>query len=263
METQLKMVHKVYNVVDQPHRKIFVTMRRYNVKYPDTCYVQIRLFGKQGNVQKEGKFYQMACVNYKYDEFLQLIDIMSHSSDKILNNQPLVQDTVFLDDEEDMDQSTVPCEQEPEESSKIEIINGNAETIFEMDTAIAHCISADAKMGKGFAKQICERMSSLQEYCRGSNSFVGSVIPYKDNNSNRLVYNLVTKWKFYEKPTLQTVQQSLKNMRSHAQLNNISAIVMPKIGSGLDQLNWNDVYKLIKDTFFSSGINIQIITIPV
>ena len=26
MESQLKMVHKVYNVVDQPHRKIFVTM---------------------------------------------------------------------------------------------------------------------------------------------------------------------------------------------------------------------------------------------
>ena len=156
---------------------------------------------------------------------------------------------------------TIPCEHKPDESNKIEIINGNAETIFEMDTAIAHCISADAKMGKGFAKQICERMSSLQEYCRGSNSFVGSVIPYMDN-SNRLVYNLVTKWKFYEKPTLETVQQSLKNMRSHAQLNNISAIVMPKIGSGLDQLNWNDVYKLIKDTFFSSGINIQIINIP-
>ena len=34
---------------------------------------------------------------------------------------------------------------------------------------------------------------------------------------------------------------------------------MPKIGCGLDSLQWNDVFKLIQDTFNYSGIHIQII----
>ena len=59
METQLKMVHKVWNVVDLPHRKICVTMLRYTVEDPESSYVQIRLFGKQ---QKDGNFQQIVYV---------------------------------------------------------------------------------------------------------------------------------------------------------------------------------------------------------
>ena len=49
-------------------------------------------------------------------------------------------------------------------------------------------------------------------------------------------------------------------MRGHAPLNNITKISMPKIGCGLDKLQWTDVFKLIQDTFTYSGIHIQIIT---
>ena len=35
---------------------------------------------------------------------------------------------------------------------------------------------------------------------------------------------------------------------------------MPKIGCGLDKLQWTDVFKLLQDTFRYSGIQIQIIT---
>ena len=44
MEAQLKLTHKVVEVVDQPHKKICVTMLRYNVEKPETSYVQVRLF---------------------------------------------------------------------------------------------------------------------------------------------------------------------------------------------------------------------------
>ena len=39
MEEQLKFTHKVLEVVDRPHRKICVTMLRYNVEKPETPYV--------------------------------------------------------------------------------------------------------------------------------------------------------------------------------------------------------------------------------
>ena len=49
---------------------------------------------------------------------------------------------------------------------KIQILNGNDKTIFQANTAIAHCISADAKMSEEFAKTICRRMNGLQEFCK-------------------------------------------------------------------------------------------------
>ena len=45
IEVQLKLTHKVVEVVDRSHRKIFVTMLRYNVEKPEISYVQVRLFG--------------------------------------------------------------------------------------------------------------------------------------------------------------------------------------------------------------------------
>ena len=49
-------------------------------------------------------------------------------------------------------------------------------------------------------------------------------------------------------------------MRRHALLNNFTKLSMPKIGCGLDKLQWTDVFKLTQDTVTYSGIQIQIIT---
>ena len=49
-------------------------------------------------------------------------------------------------------------------------------------------------------------------------------------------------------------------MGRHALLNNITKNSMPKIGCGLDKLQWTDVFKLLQDTFTYSGIQIQIIS---
>ena len=153
--------------------------------------------------------------------------------------------------------STVPCE--PDLQDKIQILNGNNERIFEANTAIAHCISADAKISKGFAETICRGVNGLQKYCGRAKTTVGSALPYWHPESNNFINNLVTKSEFFEKPTLDNLRISLENMRGHALLNNITKILLPKIGCGLDILQWTDVFKLIQDTFTYSGIQIQII----
>ena len=48
-------------------------------------------------------------------------------------------------------------------------------------------------------------------------------------------------------------------MRGHALLNNVHIVTMPKSGCGLDKLSWDEVPKILKDTFTDSGIFIQII----
>ena len=44
MDEQLKLSHKVVDVVDQANRKICVTLLRYNVDKPESSYAQVRPF---------------------------------------------------------------------------------------------------------------------------------------------------------------------------------------------------------------------------
>ena len=72
-EEQLKLVHKVIDVVDRSNRRICVTLLRYKVDNPETSYAQFRLFGRK---KEEEKFQQIMYVNYRLDEFVYLLDVM-------------------------------------------------------------------------------------------------------------------------------------------------------------------------------------------
>ena len=86
MDEQLKLVHKVIDVVDRPNRKICVTLLRYKVGNPETSYAQFRLFGRKN---EEGKFQQIVYVKYKLVEFVYLLDVMNSVYDKVIANQPI------------------------------------------------------------------------------------------------------------------------------------------------------------------------------
>ena len=86
MEDQLKLVHKVIDVVDRPNRRICATLLRYKVDNPKTTYAQVRLFGRK---KGEEKFQQIVYVNYRLDEFIYLLDVMNSVSDKVIANQPI------------------------------------------------------------------------------------------------------------------------------------------------------------------------------
>ena len=86
MEEQLKLVHKVIDVVDRPNRRICVTLLRYNADNPETSYAQVRPFRRK---KEEEKFQQLVYVNYKLDEFVYLPDVMYSVYDKVIANQPI------------------------------------------------------------------------------------------------------------------------------------------------------------------------------
>ena len=104
--------------------------------------------------------------------------------------------------------STVPCE--PGTHDNIQILNGNDETLFQANSAFAHCFSADANMSEGFAETICRRVNGLPEYCGKTKSILGSAISYCDPESNNFIHNLVTESKFFEKPTSDNRESRLK-----------------------------------------------------
>ena len=86
IEEQLKLVHKVTDVLDCPNRKICVTLLRYKVDNPETSYAQVRLFGRKN---EEEKFQQILYVEYKLEEFIYLLDVMNLVYDKLIANKPI------------------------------------------------------------------------------------------------------------------------------------------------------------------------------
>ncbi len=124
--------------------------------------------------------------------------------------------------------------------------------------ALCHCISSDFALGAGIAKAfaamgvkrlLCEKFPKLWEG-RGYCLFVEA--------DGVLVVNLVTKQRYFHKPTLETLRQSLDDLRGQAAERNLKKLAMPKIGCGLDKLKWEDVSAAIKEIFSETDIEILV-----
>lgn len=72
------------------------------------------------------------------------------------------------------------------------------------------------------------------------------------------VGNLVTKQRYFHKPALETLQQALEDFRTKALEKGIKKIVMPKIGCGLDKLDWEDVRTLVQKAFENTDIEVVV-----
>ena len=133
--------------------------------------------------------------------------------------------------------------------------NGN---LFQATESIAHCVSADFKMSAGLARKI--RRKYPTEYPSDIDPMFQQLWPQWLPDEQRYIYHLVTKKKFYNKPTYSALRASLAQMRCHAENNGINRISMPCIGSDLDQLEWTIVRKIIQETFQTSSIVITVYT---
>ena len=154
--------------------------------------------------------------------------------------------------------STIPA-QSPDDC--LQIIHGTEDSILQQPHSIGHCISEDAKMSKGFAELLSQQVPGLRDKCRGTKLLSRQTFLFWDQTSNRYIYNLVTKTKCSEKPNLPTLSLTVEEIKSHARLCGISTIAFPKIGCGLDQMNWQEVVKLLRVIFAYSNIRIVVYTL--
>ena len=89
MADQIKLAHKVVDVVDRANRKICVTLLRYNVDKPESSNAQVRLFARK---KEDEKFQQVVCVKYELEDLIYLLDVMNSVYDKNITNQPICND---------------------------------------------------------------------------------------------------------------------------------------------------------------------------
>ena len=154
--------------------------------------------------------------------------------------------------------STVPAQSSDE---FLKIIYGTEDSILQQPNSIGHCISAYARMSKGFADFLSHRIPGLRSTCRKARLFMGQVYPFWDSTGKRYIYNLVSKERFYDKPNLSTLSKTLEAMKIHASMNGVSTIAIPKLGCGLDQMNWQEVVKLLRDIFAYADLQLVVYTL--
>lgn len=120
---------------------------------------------------------------------------------------------------------------------------------------LAHCISADFNLGGGIARQFCEHYNMKERLMNGYGTDFSEVgISLQIDN----VHNLVTKRYVKDKPTYADLKKALEDMKVEMELDGQKKVAMPRIGCGLDGLDWGIVKAIIKDVFEDTDIEILI-----
>lgn len=141
------------------------------------------------------------------------------------------------------------------------------------NVSLAHCVSTDMQMSKGIAKIFRDRYNRVDELIAQSTnrSFLFRLrcldfleVPvggcaYLVSNDQCIFY-LVTKERYFHKPTMSSLESSLRAMRDLCLKNDIHRLAMPRIGCGLDKLDWNAVSRLIQTIFVNDDMQITIYT---
>ncbi|XP_068708514.1 ADP-ribose glycohydrolase OARD1-like isoform X1 [Montipora foliosa] len=124
--------------------------------------------------------------------------------------------------------------------------------------SLAHCISADARMGKGIAVIFKKKFGGVDDI-KSQGQKPGGVAILK--RGGRYVYYLVTKEKYFHKPTYDTLQSSLEAMKDHCISHGVTSLSMPRIGCGLDGLQWSRVQDIIDKVFQETDIRVTVYTL--
>ena len=139
---------------------------------------------------------------------------------------------------------------EPMKTKFFELIHRNG-NLFESKDSLAHCISSDFKMSAGIARSFKRKFPYTFPESTNSPLFVQQV-------DDRFIYHLVTKKRFFQKPTYGTLRQSLEAMTKHANKHKVTEISMPKAGCGVDRLEWYKVERLIREICAQSNFTITV-----
>ena len=127
------------------------------------------------------------------------------------------------------------------------------------DESLAHCISADVSMSMGIAVIFKNKFGGVKEIEQQDVDVGGVAVLERDG---RYIYYLVTKSRYWDRPTYKSLQDSLQSMKKRCIRDQVKKLSMPCIGCGLDGLDWDLVRSLIHSVFFDVDMRITIYAQP-
>uniref|UniRef100_A0A1B0AU77 Macro domain-containing protein n=1 Tax=Glossina palpalis gambiensis TaxID=67801 RepID=A0A1B0AU77_9MUSC len=119
--------------------------------------------------------------------------------------------------------------------------------------SVVHSISADFAMCRNISLQFKCKNGRNHEMLR-QDHHTGSVAVLKDHK--RYVYNLVTKERQHEKSTYIALFYALLTTRDHMRQHGVRKLAIPRLGCGIDRLEWFRVKSILEMVFADDDIEI-------
>ena len=110
-------------------------------------------------------------------------------------------------------------------------------------------------MSKGIAVKFRQKFGKIREL-KNQKVKIGGVAVLQQEG--RWIYYLVTKKKFSDKPSMQTLASCLQTMRDHMAHNKVCKLAMPRVGCGLDLLLWDAVREIILSIFNDENVELLV-----
>ena len=124
--------------------------------------------------------------------------------------------------------------------------------------SIAHCISADFKLGAGLAKQIKEKFPS---YFPTKKEYKQQVLHAQYLGHDKFVFHLIVKPRYFHKPTYRSLRKALLALRDQMNFYRIDKLGIPHLSCGLNKLDWTEVQKIIHEAFRDSKLELTAFTL--
>lgn len=137
---------------------------------------------------------------------------------------------------------------------KMQIINITGDILnCPADMCIAQCVSLDGKMGAGLAKTL-QKEFNLRDQFLAAERGVGYAVALR--RGPRFIVQLVTKLRYFHLPRLEDFEESILNLRQFMIDNDVKALAVPQLGSGLDKLHPSDVLDVLHRVFYDDPVTI-------
>lgn len=127
--------------------------------------------------------------------------------------------------------------------------------LFTSSDSLAHCVSQDLNMGAGIALNFAYRYGG-QSILRQQNKVPSQVAFLQQGD--RFIYYLITKEKYWHKPTYETLRLCLRELFRLCSEHNVHKLSLPRIGCGLDRLEWNQVKRIILEEMNIGTRNLEV-----
>ena len=124
--------------------------------------------------------------------------------------------------------------------------------------ALAHCVSADKALGAGIALSFRNHFPGMLEKFKDVKFEVGKCYGYTCPEPRRSVINIVTKERYFDKPTYPDFTAALESLRDVVAAHRIKFLAVPLLGCGLDGLDWDRVSYILKGVFHASDVAVVV-----
>lgn len=122
--------------------------------------------------------------------------------------------------------------------------------------SLGHCVGADLAMGAGIAVKFRQTYGRIDELAAQKVKSGGVAVL---NDDKRFIYYLVTKPESYGSPTYDDLRSSLSAMKSHIEKNGVTKLAIPRIGCGIDGLEWDKVQNELHGVFDGGDKEVEVV----